>query len=140
MDAVDLLGQEWVALHNSYEQYERGGLLIKLFSVVAAGAGWVLGLNETLLIGLVLVLWLQEGIYRTFQARLGQRIERVESLIQQGVADKTQAFQLHSNWLARRKGGVALLAEYGASACRPTVAFPHVLVLLALLALVVPSF
>jgi hypothetical protein len=140
MDAVDLLGQEWVALHNSYEQYERGGLLIKLSSLVAAVSGWVLGLNETLLIGLVLVLWLQEGIFRTFQTRLGQRIERVESLIQQGGADKTQAFQLHSDWLAGRKGGVALLAEYGASACRPTVAFPHVLVLLALLALGVSSY
>ena len=82
----------------------------------------------------MLVLWLQEAILKTFQARLGARLLRVEALLREADARPTQAMQLHSEWLAARPSGTALMREYAGSALRPTVAFPYpLLVLLTLL-------
>jgi len=128
------LGQEWVALQNNYEQYEKGALLIKLLAVALCTVGFALALHEMLMGVLLLVLWLQEGIYRTFQARLGVRILRIEQGI---VSGESAAFQLHSEWLASRPGMFGLLAEYGVSALRPTVAFPYAVLLALIVVLVV---
>lgn len=140
MTANESLGLEWTTLQNNHEQYEKGGLLLKLASLVLTAMGIALGLDAWLIAALVAVLWAQEGIYRTFQSRLGERILRVESLIRQdasgaglsgaGPLGSGLAYQLHSEWLAGRKGGLALVAEYARSASRPTVAFPHALILL----------
>ncbi len=126
------LTQEWITLQNNHERYETGALLIKLVGVAAWGAGMAWGLNDKLVGALSLVLWAQEGIFRTFQARLGERILRVESLIGKSEAEQADgaAFQLHSEWLAGRPGGAGLLLEYARSAARPTVAFPYALLLL----------
>jgi len=138
-----LLSQEWITLQNNCEQYEKGGLFIKLVSVVLTFAGLVLNLNAVLLAAMVALLWVQEGIFRTFQSRLGQRILQVEGLIRQGGAEPSQppsggvapglAFQLHSEWQASRKTGLGLLGEYATSACRPTVAFPYAVLVLGLM-------
>ena len=133
MTVNESLGREWITLQNNHEQYEKGGLLIKLASLVLTAMGVALGLDTLLIAALVAVLWAQEGIYRTFQSRLGERILRVESQIRQSVNESQgagTAYQLHSEWLAGRKSGLALVAEYATSACRPTVAFPHALILL----------
>lgn len=131
------LDREWVTLQNNFEQYEKGGLLIKLLAVVLCAAGFALALHEVLLGALLLVLWLQEGIFRTYQARLGTRILRIEHKLQNGEAAEGAAFQLHSEWLAARPGTLGLLAEYGASTLRPTVAFPYAVLLLMIVLLVV---
>ncbi len=132
---ANALGQEWVALQNSFEQYEKGALSIKLLAVVLCAAGFMLALHEAMISLLLLVLWLQEGIYRTSQARLGARIVRLEQAIKAG--EEGMAFQLHSEWLASRRGIFGLLAEYGANALRPTVAFPYAVLLLLIGLLVV---
>jgi hypothetical protein len=87
------LGQEWITLQNNYEQYEKGALLIKLVAILLCGLGFVLALHEVVMVLLLLVLWLQEGIYRTYQARLGVRIGRIERGIEAG---EILPFQLHS--------------------------------------------
>ena len=135
----DALGLEWVTLQNNIERYENGGLALKLIALGLTVLG--LGLNFPLLLisAVVLLIWLQEGIYRTFQTRLGQRIVQVEAMVRQlGLTNldaAPSAFQLHSEWLANRPGGLGLIREYLASAVRPTVAFPYAVVLLGLLAL-----
>ncbi len=135
----DALGLEWVTLQNNIERYENGGLALKLIALGLTVLG--LGLNFPLLLisAVVLLIWLQEGIYRTFQARLGQRIVQVEAVVRQlGLTDvdtPPSAFQLHSEWLANRPGGLGLIREYLASAVRPTVAYPYAVVLLGLMAL-----
>lgn len=131
------LGREWVTLQNNFEQYEKGGLLIKLLAVVLCAAGFALALHEVLLGTLLLVLWLQEGIYRTSQARLGVRILRIEHKLKNVEAMEGAGFQLHSEWQAGRPGTFGLLAEYGANALRPTVAFPYAVLLLMIVLLVV---
>jgi hypothetical protein len=124
------LGHEWATLQDNHEQYERSSLAIKLGAVVVLVAGLALGLDAAIGTLLMLILWLQEAIFRTSQARLGQRILRIEQLLAQSTAD-APAYQLHSEWLATRPGVVGLLAEYARNMLRPTVAFPY-LVLLAM--------
>ena len=119
------LGQEWVTLQNNYEHYESGALMVKLAAVVSFFAAVAIGLAPWLLCLMVLVLWLQEGIFKTCQSRLGERLVKVERLLADGSVERGQAFQLHSTWLAQRPGLAGLLREYAASALRPTVAFPY---------------
>jgi hypothetical protein len=130
------LGQEWITLQNNFEQYEKGALLIKLLAVVLCSVGLALALHEVLLAVLLAVLWLQEGIFRTYQARLGVRILRIEQTLKRADADEIAAFQLHSEWRLARPETIDLLAEYGASAMRPTVAFPYVVLLCMIVLLV----
>ena len=135
MDISAALAQEWTTLQNNFERYEGGALIAKLTALVLFFAGWAMALEPWLVCLVLLVVWLQEGIFKTWQSRLGERLLQVERLIATDAALQGHPvpFQLHSAWLAQRKGGVALLLEYGASACRPTVAFPYAaLVLLEL--------
>jgi len=135
MDEKAALQQEWITLQNNHERYESGSLAIKLVAVVLVCTGIAFEL-EAWFVGLfVLVLWLQEGIFKTWQFRLGQRLLQLEGLIAQDPPPGGTAFQLHSGWMARRAGSRGLLAEYAASAARPTVAFPYAVLLIILVLL-----
>ena len=126
------LQQEWTTLQNNIERYEHSAQWLKLAALgLTPLAGHLpLWLAPTLL----LLLWLQETIFRTSQARLGARIVQIEQLIASAGDNDCQASQLHSQWLAQRPGMLGLLLEYLRSALRPTVAFPYpLLVLLVLL-------
>ena len=128
-----MLSQEWLALQNQYEHHEHSSLLIKLVAVIVFAAGFMLTLNLTLAALFVAVFWLQEGILRTFQARLGARILQVETgLYRAQTEDQVacQPFQLHTEWLRTRPGSIGLVAEYIKNAARPTVAFPYLVLLL----------
>lgn len=121
------LQQEWNTLQNNIERYEHSALWLKLAAIaLTLSAG---SLPPVLAPALLLILWLQEGIFRTSQARLGERIVQVEQMLAAGEADGGKACQLHSQWLAQRPGTVGLLLEYARSALRPTVAFPYPLLL-----------
>lgn len=133
MNPNELLGQEWMTLQNNHEHYERGALALKAVTVVLAFA--LLAVNlPVLVVGLVVsALWLQEGIYRTSQSRLGQRLLVLEGLIRGDESDAP--FQLHTQWQAARPGVWGLLREYIANALRPTVAYPYAVLILGLLVL-----
>lgn len=156
--ALGLLGQEWVTLQNNHAHHERVALALKLATVVLAVVLLALNLPAVLVGGVVLLLWLQEGIFRTTQSRLGLRLIRVERLIHQcqhqnllpdggsaaeqdlaaTFAGKSSApFQLHSQWQAQRTNSLGLLREYALNACRPTVAYPYAVIVLGLAALTV---
>jgi hypothetical protein len=127
------LTHEWAVLQHNHEQHERNSLLIKLAGVALFAAGPALALSMPASVALLLVLWLQEAIFRTFQARLGERLLRIERLLREGAAQSAAPCQLHSEWLASRSGLAGLVAEYAKNMLRPTVAFPYaVLVLLCL--------
>ena len=121
------LQQEWNTLQNNIERYEHSALWLKLAAIaLTLNAGSLL---PWLVPALLLLLWLQEGVFRTSQARLGERIVLVEQMLAAGEADGGKACQLHSQWLAQRPGTFGLLLEYARSALRPTVAFPYPLLL-----------
>jgi hypothetical protein len=121
------LEREWVVLQGNVEQHERNALAIKLAAVLVFTAAMVFSLSEAVIAWLVVILWVQEAMVRTFQSRIGARILRVEEMLR-GVAG--QALQLHSEWQASRGALTGMLIEYATSASRPTVAFPYVALLL----------
>lgn len=121
------LHQEWLALQAQHERYEGLALAVKLAAVVVV----VLVPDNTLALALLALLWLQEGVLKTFQARLGDRLLVVEAGLKTG--EGVAAMQLHSDWLAHRPRGAGLMAQYIKSALRPTVALPYPL-LMALVA------
>lgn len=127
------LSQEWQALFVQHEQYEKSAMLIKLVTTLLYAVAVASSQGDAILIALILVaLWLQESMQRTMQARLGTRITLVEHWLAHGQPADGHAFQLHTQWLAARKGLAGLLSEYLINACRPTVAFPYAVFLLHL--------
>ncbi len=122
---VSPLSAEWIALQQDHERYEASALLVKLVAVVLATLGIALSWPALATILPLPVLWLQEGILRTSQSRLGARLLRIES-------GATDACRLHSEWQAMRPGAVGLLTEYVRNALRPTVAFPYAVLLVVL--------
>ena len=119
------LGHEWATLQDNHEQYENTSLLIKLGGIALFVACLALSLDVVISLLLMLVMWIQEAVFRTSQSRLGRRILRIEQLLGQDQAATTAAYQLHSEWLAARPGLAGLVAEYGRNMLRPTVAFPY---------------
>ncbi len=121
---------EWITLQNQFDSYEKFSLIIKLSSVLVCTA---LLFHETLdliVIGLCGILWLLDGIWKTFQNRISERLLVVEQAIVQ--KDASNAYQYNSHWLQNRPSSIGLVKEYVASALSPTVAAPHgLLVLLA---------
>lgn len=132
-ERLTALSHEWATLQNNHEQHERNSLLVKLASVALLAASPALGLNAPVAVAILLMLWLQEAMLRTFQARLAERILRVERLLRDHPDQPGAACQLHTEWLASRPGAAGLLGQYGRNMLRPTVAFPYAaLVLLGL--------
>lgn len=124
--------KEWAILHGDIEQYERFSLGIKLVAVLVGLLANAYLVDARFTVVLLLVLWLQDGIWKTFQHRLQTRIGFVEQTLRnEGGA----TFQLYSQWEAVRPGIAGLLKEYLSSAARPTVAYPYVI-----LVLLVPIF
>lgn len=127
------LQREWQVLHGEHEQAERTAFWLKAGAVILTFATLAIAVDVLLAGLLLLVLWLQEGIVRTAQARVGARLLELEALMRAARGTADSAFQLYSGWLAKRGSGGALLAEYALHARRPTVAYPYVVLLFILL-------
>ena len=132
MNSNALLGYEWQTLQNNHEQHEKSALLVKLTCMSLYLAGLVANVPLTWMCAVVTLCWIQEGIFKTFQSRLAERLLRVESLLRKIQQPPLCAMQLHTEWSASRQRGTSLIAEYAASTCRPTAAFPYVPLLLLL--------
>ena len=127
----EVLQQEWFTLHNNTEHSEALALIIKLAAVSICLVG-IMNTQYSLLITLLLmVLWLQEAIWKTFQGRTEQRLLIIEKAWADDEQNSTLCF--YSSWEKSQPGIAALIAEYLSNAARPTVAYPYlVLVLIAL--------
>ena len=126
LDQLDALQREWEALHRDHESYERFALVIKLTAVVLSLACLAYGVDSVLVILFILALWLQDGIWKTFQARLGARILSVEKMMRAPAGEAGAPFQLYTVWESSKNGAVGLIKEYLLNALRPTVAYPYV--------------
>lgn len=135
MNTSTLLGQEWQTLQHNHEQHERNALLIKLVCVVICTVGLSAHLHFGWLGASIVLLWIQEGIVKTYQKRLSDRLLVVEAHLQASATSSSSltdgiAMQLHTSWATTRPRGVHLIASYAMSACRPTVAYPYAPMLL----------
>jgi len=118
---------EWSVLQNQFDSYEKYSLIIKLVNTTLMAALTALALPALAAI-LVVVLWLQDAIWKTFQSRIETRLLRLEAFFaneQTAMATGEKPFQLNQQYQASRGGTLALCREYFAQAIRPTVAFPH---------------
>lgn len=132
MDSKTLLAQEWQTLQVNHEQHERNALSIKLACLALCLIGLALRLPPVWIGFTVLLCWAQEGIFKTYQSRLADRLLRIEALLVQPEPTPA-AMQLHTDWAASRPGSSALIVSYALSALRPTVAFPYLPIVLILL-------
>lgn len=129
MDATRPLGHEWSTLQRDHERHERTAVLVKVAAVFLAGTVFVVAIPAWVGLLLIAALWLQEAMLRTVQARLGDRLLRVETLMAEDPDGARGAYRFHTEWAAQRGGAGALLAEYLGAALRPTVAFPYPLLI-----------
>jgi len=125
---TNALGSEWNALQNHYYGYEKLAIVIKLTAVALAAFALAVAQMLWPALAITLLLWLQEGILRTWQSRVVERLMRVESALR---ADEggTLAFQLHSQWQENRPNGGELVRHYVRHSWRPTVAIPYALLM-----------
>lgn len=134
------LAKEWRLQQNQFDSYEKFSLLIKLVSIVIA-AMVVLTQQESasvtiLIVMLLAILWLQDAIWKTFQSRIEARLLTLESaILAENSSGKTDviAYQFNQAFINNRIGGLSTMAEYLKQALRPTIAYPHVVVLTLLI-------
>lgn len=123
---------EWSALQREFDSYEKHSLYIKLISIVMLLAAIAFNMAGYLLIQVLIVTWLLDAMWKTYQARMEVRLLKVEQALY-GECEDVMPFQFNSEFLSGRGGVRGLLSEYLNSALRPTVALPYpLLVLIAL--------
>ena len=124
------LKNEWSILQGQSDSYEKYSLLIKLLNIGILSAAYISDNMGILILFIVLVLWMQDAIWKTFQSRIEHRLLQIEKYLLEGVHDK--AYQFNSDYLKNRPGSIALVNEYLRQMIRPTIAFPHVVLVLML--------
>jgi hypothetical protein len=121
------LKTEWCLLQNQFDSYEKHSLYIKLASVFVMVAAEISGTSAIVTILILIVLWLQDAIWKTFQSRIESRLLQIERYIAEGNEDS--AFQFNSEFQRERLRGLSLMGEYLSQSIRPTVAFPHIVLI-----------
>ncbi|MDP5031946.1 MAG: hypothetical protein NWQ54_01175 [Paraglaciecola sp.] len=138
-DKVLLFQNEWQTLQNQSDSYEKLSLLIKLVSITLSCLLWFSLHAGLWALVIIAILWLQDAIWCTFQNRIAQRLLVVEEAIHQNICGDYQAnllpFQFNQSWLASRPSGKALVGEYIHQGLRPTVAYPHIMLIFMCIAL-----
>lgn len=123
------LASEWSLLQNQFDSYEKHSLLIKLSSIGVLSAAYFTNHLSVFVLLLLLILWLQDAIWKTYQARIDARLLQLEEYLSNDHALENRegiAFQFNSQYAKNRPSNVGLLKEYLGQSLRPTVAFPHI--------------
>ena len=79
--------------------------------------------GNMIIILILVILWLQEGIWKTYQARTSNRIELIEQAL---TKNNVVAFQFYRQWSENRPSSVGLIMEYLKNALKPTVIYPYI--------------
>ena len=130
MNTPDALITEWRILQTQSDAYEKHALYIKLLGIAITAGAVLLSQANVYLVIILAILWLQEAIWKTFQARISDRLLKVETALRDtSTASSIAPCQLNSEWLAQRSGFAGLVKEYLCQAVRPTIAFPYILLI-----------
>ncbi|PKG81175.1 hypothetical protein CXF85_20705 [Colwellia sp. 75C3] len=124
-----LLVEQWQTLHNNHENYESYALIIKLVAV--AITLFALAFSVTSIVTLLLAtLWLQEGIWKTYQQRTVNAIIEIEGKLDLNEAEQTdesmKPYLVYKQFQTNRPAVKALIAEYISNSLKPTVVYPYV--------------
>jgi len=123
------LQQEWAIIHQDIEKYEKYSLLIKLFSILISIIAIAYHIHVVLALIFIFILWLQDGIWTTFQGRMQTRILVIEKGLRQQPDNTDQAYQLYTQWHEQSKGGLAVIVEYIKNSLKPTVSYPYIVLI-----------
>ncbi|GAC32496.1 hypothetical protein [Paraglaciecola polaris] len=135
--ALSAQEQEWITLQNQYDSYEKLACAIKLVCISVVAFMLLLHASSLLVAAIIAVFWLQEAVWKTFQGRIEARLLILEATFSSDGSFPQQdvsPMQFNLQWAATRPGILGLVAEYGKSALRPTVALHYVLLLLVVMA------
>ena len=122
---------EWCLLQNQFDSYEKHSLYIKLVSIMVLLSAEISGVIGIPIIFILLVLWGQDAIWKTFQSRIEPRLLQLEKSIADDSSENSCQFNTEYNKVSL--GGIALIIEYARQSIRPTIAFPHVVLILFIL-------
>jgi len=122
---------EWCLLQNQFDSYEKHSLYIKLLSVIVLLVAEISDVISVFIVLVLMVLWLQDAIWKTFQSRIEQRLLQIEKYISE--ESEESECQFNSEYHSVRLSGLSLINEYVRQSIRPTVAFPHIVLVLILL-------
>ncbi len=126
---------EWCLLQNQFDSYEKHSLYIKLLSIIVLLAAEVLGVISIFMLLILAVLWVQDAIWKTFQSRIEPRLLQIEKYILEGRGEGSEngVCQFNTEYQKVSLSGLSLIIEYAKQSIRPTVAFPHLVLILILL-------
>ena len=130
------LAVEWSLLQNQFDSYEKHSLLIKLFSIGVLASAYFTDHISAFILCLLFILWLQDAIWKTFQSRIDVRLLQLESYLSNKDSLENsdgKIYQFNSLYLKRRPSSIGLTKEYFFQALRPTIAFPHLLLIIIIL-------
>ena len=121
---------EWCLLQNQFESYEKHSLYIKLSSILMLFLSEIFSVSMTSTFLILLVLWLQDAIWKTFQSRIEPRLLKIEK----NIREKTEGneFQFNKEYQLVETSSLSKILEYSKQAIRPTLAFPHIVLMIIL--------
>ncbi len=122
---------EWCLLQNQFDSYKKHSLYIKLLSIIVLLAAEISDVISIIIVLVLVVLWLQDAIWKTFQSRIEPRLLKIEKYISE--KSEESVFQFNSEYHRDRLSGISLIKEYVRQSIRPTVAFPHIVLILIVL-------
>ena len=128
---------EWCLLQNQFESYEKHSLYIKLGSILVLFLALSFSTGALPTCFILGVLWIQDAILKTFQSRITPRLLRIEK----NILETAQAspFQFNTDYQLAETKGLSKIQEYAKQAARPTVAFPHLVLIGILVAMTIFS-
>lgn len=123
---------EWCLLQNQYDSYEKHSLYIKLTAILVLVLAEIFNTITLILFFILLVLWLQDAIWKTFQSRFEPRLLQLEK----NIREKTECStcQFNSEYQKVETSGMTKIFEYIRQAVRPTIAFPHAVLIVIFVA------
>jgi hypothetical protein len=119
---------EWCLLQNQFDSYEKHSLYIKLVSILVLLSAEISGFMGISLIFILFVLWGQDAIWKTFQSRIEPRLFQIEKSL--STNSNESACQFNSEYNKVSLSSLALIMEYARQSVRPTIAFPHVVLII----------
>jgi hypothetical protein len=130
-DSNNLLSQQWLSLHNDHEHYERYALLIKLFAIMITLTSFVFSMPPLIITVLLVITWLLEGVWKTFQARTASAIITIEKKLKEDEVIKQSNkpityYSMYTQWQTNQRDLFTLVIEYFTSSLKPTVLFPYI--------------
>lgn len=136
-DSKQLLVEQWQTLHNNHETYENYALIIKLVATTITLFAFAFSVATFVTLLILATLWLQEGIWKTFQQRTANAIITIEDKLAQNEVEQkdesNEPYLLYKHWQVNRPNTKKLIAEYVSNSLKPTVMYPYLPLLLVVL-------